>query len=102
MKFIFLVNCKPRDSVDKSSLLLFSSKLRPGDLLMCLNLLVRRLFCTWARGRDLISHVRSLGVNSVDDMTGDLNAFDTSFFWFSFWVVLFRVQRLSLPGLETW
>ena len=69
---------------------------------MCLNLLVRRLFCTWARGRDLISRVRSLGVNSVDGMTGDLNAFDTSFFWFSFWVVLFRVQRLSLPGLETW
>ena len=80
----FLVNCKPRDSVDKSSLLLFSSKSRPGDSLMCLNLLVRRLFCTWAGGGDLISCVRSLGVNSVDGVTGDLNAFDTSFFWFSF------------------
>lgn len=98
----FLVNYKPRDSVDKSSLLLFSSKSRPGDSLMCLNLLVRRLFCTWAGGGDLISRVRSLGVNSVDGVTGNLNAFDTSFFWFSFWVVLFRVQRLSLPGLETW
>lgn len=69
---------------------------------MCLNLVVKRLFCTWARGKgDLTPRVRSLGVSSVDGVTSDLNAFDTSSFCFSFWVVLFRVQRLSSKALET-
>lgn len=66
---------------------------------MCLNLLVKRLFCTWARGKGaLILLVRAPGVSRADGVTGDLNAFDTSSFCFSFRVVLFRVQRLSLPG----
>lgn len=85
-----------------SSQLLFSSKSGPGDSLMCLNLVVKRLFCTWARGKgDLIPRVRSLGESSTDGVTRDLNAFDTSSFCFSFWVVLFRVQRLSSKALES-
>lgn len=48
------------DSLDMSSQLLFSSKSRPGDSPMCLNLLVKRLFCTWARVKgELIPLVRS-------------------------------------------
>lgn len=56
-----------------SSQLLFSLKSGPGDSLMCLNLVAKRLFCTWVRGRgDPIPSVRSLGLSSANGVTRDL------------------------------